>query len=141
MFNHDGEILNFLTSDNSYDDQIIDESEHDLQMKEKLEENSIPKPVVKLEDLYDIKYRFKQVTNLKLQSSTLRFELINLGIEENPQNINLGLGLTSEERISFIILLHKYKNVFTWKYDDLKTYDTFIIQHTIPMISEEKPVQ
>lgn len=53
-------------------------------MKEKLEENSIPKLVVKLEDLYDIKDRFKQVTNSKLQSSTLRFELINLGTKENP---------------------------------------------------------
>eukprot|EP00253_Pinus_taeda_P004312 PITA_04312 len=55
VFNHDQEILHFLTSDKSYDDQIIDESDHDLQMKEKHEENSIPKPVVKLEDLYDIK--------------------------------------------------------------------------------------
>ena len=59
MFNHDDDILNFLTSDKSYDDQIIDESEHDLQMKEKLEENSITKLVVKLEDLYDIKDMFK----------------------------------------------------------------------------------
>eukprot|EP00253_Pinus_taeda_P034734 PITA_34734 len=57
VFNHDGDILNFLTSDKSYYDQIIDESDHDLQMKEKLEENSILKPVVKLEDLYDIKDR------------------------------------------------------------------------------------
>jgi len=57
--NHDDEILNFLTSNKSYDDQIIDESEHDLQMKEKFEENSIPKLVVKFEDLYDIKDRFK----------------------------------------------------------------------------------
>lgn len=48
VFNHDDENLNFLTSDKSYDDQLIDESEHDLQMKEKLEENSIPKLVVKL---------------------------------------------------------------------------------------------
>lgn len=59
MFNHDEGILNFLTSDKSYDYQIIDESDHDLQMKEKQEENSIPKLVVKLEDLYDIKDRFK----------------------------------------------------------------------------------
>ena len=78
-------------------------------MKEKLEENSIPKPVVKLEDLYDIKNRFKKVTNSKLQSSTLRFELINLGTEDKPQNISLGLGLTSEERITFIRLLNRYK--------------------------------
>ena len=76
VFNHDEDILHFLTSDKSYNDQIIEESEHDLQMKEKHEENSIPKPVVKLEDLYDIKDRFKQVTNAKLKSSILRFELI-----------------------------------------------------------------
>lgn len=141
VFNHDNDILNFLTSNKSYDDQIIDESEHDLQMKQRLEENSIPKSVVKLEDLYDIKDRFKQVTNSKLQSSTLRFELINLGTEAKPQNINLGLALTSEERLAFIRLLSRYKNVFTWNYDDLKTYDTSVIQHTIPMISEEKLVQ
>jgi len=60
---------------------------------------------------------------------------------DNSQNINFGLELTSEESIAFIILLHRYKNVFTWKYDFLKTYDTSIIQHTIPMISEEKLVQ
>lgn len=38
----------------------------------------------KLEDIYDIKDRFKKVTNAKLQSSTLRFELVNLGNEAKP---------------------------------------------------------
>eukprot|EP00253_Pinus_taeda_P004642 PITA_04642 len=110
-------------------------------MKEKHEEKSIPKPVVKLEDLYDIKDRFKHVTNSKLQSSTLRFELINLGTEQNPQNTNLGLRLSEQERTTFIRLLRKNKHVFAWNYDDLKTYDTSIIQHTIPMLPEQKPVQ
>ena len=141
VFNHDEDILQFLTSKKSYDDQIIEESEHDLWMQEKHEENSIPKPVVKLKDLYDIKDRFKPVTNTNLQSSTIRFELINLGTEQKPQNVNLGLGLFVEERIAFIRLLRKNKHVFAWKYDDLKTYDTSIIQHTIPMLSEQKLVQ
>lgn len=110
-------------------------------MKENLRENSIPKSVIKLENLYDIKDRFKQVTNSKLQSSALRVELVNLGTEDKPHNINLGLRLTSEEIFAFIILLNKYKNVFAWNYDDLKTYDTSIIQHAIPMIFEENPVQ
>jgi Mg2+ and Co2+ transporter CorA len=121
--------------------RLLMKSDHDLQLKQRLNENSIPKSVVKLEDLYDIKDRFKKVTNAKLQSSTLRFELVNLGTEAKPQNVNLGLELTSEERFSFIRLLNKYKNVFAWNYEDLKTYDTSIIQHTIPMISDEKPVQ
>lgn len=67
--------------------------------------------------------------------------MINLGTEENPQNINLGLGLSLEERTTLIRLLTKNKSVFAWEYDDLKTYDASIIQHTIPMLSEQKPVQ
>jgi len=105
VFNHDEDILQFLTSEKSYDNQIIEEDEHDTQIQGKHEENSIPKRVVKLEDLYDIKDRFKPVSNTKLQSSTLRFELINLGTEQNPQNINLGLGLSIEEKEAFISLL------------------------------------
>src|SRR5271168_2739732 len=109
VFNHDDDILQFLTSEKSYDNQIIEEDEHDTKMQGKHEENSIPKRVVKLEDLYDIKDRFKPVSNTKLQSSTLRFELINLGTEQTPQNINLGLGLSMEEKEEFIRLLRKNK--------------------------------
>src|SRR3984885_5117318 len=98
-------------------------------------------PVVKLEDLYDLNDRFKSSTNSKLQSSTLNYELINLGTNAKPQNINLGLGLAPEEKLAYIRLLRQYKNVFAWNYDELKTYDTSIIQHTIPMIDNEKPVQ
>lgn len=94
-----------------------------------------------MEDLYDLKDRFKNVTNSKTQSSTLKFELINLGTPKKPQKINLGLGLKNEERMSLIKLLEKYKHIFAWDYSHLKTYDTSIIQHTIPMISDDKPVQ
>ena len=67
--------------------------------------NAIPKSVVKLEDLYDLKYRFKRSTNSKLQSSTLNYELVNIGTDTKPQNIKLGLGLTKEERLAYIRLL------------------------------------
>ena len=70
----------------------------------------------------------------------MKFELVNLGTESKPQNVNLGLELTLEERTAFIRLLNKYKNVFSWNYEDLKTYDTSVIQHTIPMLSDVKPV-
>jgi len=67
--------------------------------------------------------------------------LINVGTDLKPQNINLGLGLTLDEKSTFICLLKKYKNVFAWNYEDVKMYDTSIIQHTIPMTSYEKLVQ
>ena len=141
VFNNDSDIVHFLTSEGSYDSQILDENEHDIQIKEEQDENPIPKSVFKLEDLYDLKDRFKRVTNSKTQSSSLSFELVNLGTAKKPENINLGLGLSFEERLSFIRLFRKYKSVFAWDYTNLKTYDTSMIQHTIPMISEEKPIQ
>jgi len=36
-------------------------------------------------------------------------------------------------------LLRKYKDVFVWSYDDLKTYDTSIIEHNIPLKHSIKP--
>lgn len=62
-------------------------------------------------------------------------------MDTKPQNINLGFGLAREEKLASIRLLKQYKNVFAWNYDDHKTYDTSIIQHTIPIIADEKPVQ
>ena len=65
----------------------------------------MPKSVVKLEDLYDLKDRIKRYTNLKLQSSTLNYELVNLGTDIKPQNINLGLSLAPEEKLAYVHLL------------------------------------
>lgn len=130
-----------MTSEGSYDDQVIDEDQHDNQLKQEATMNAIPKSVVKMEDLYNLKDRFKRQTNSKLQSSTLTFELVYLGTDLNFQNINLGLGLTSHEKSAFIHLLKKYKNVFAWNYEGIKTYNIYMIQHTIPMASYEKHVQ
>jgi len=116
VFNDDEDILNFLTSEKSYDDQIIDEDEHDNQLKNKINDNPMPKSIVKLKDIYDLKDRFKKVTNSKLKSSTLRFELINLRTDLKPWDINLRLCLSSNERLFFIHLLKKYKYIFYWSY-------------------------
>lgn len=112
VLNNDVDIVNFLTSEGSYEEKIIDEQEHDLQIKNDQNQNPIPKFVVKMEDIYDLKDRFKKDSNSKTQSSTWRFKIVNLGSTEKPQNVNLGLGLSSEGRISFIRLLKTYKRFF-----------------------------
>jgi len=71
----------------------------------------------------------------------LNYELLNLGTDEKPQNVNLGHGLTPQEKSAYICLLRQYKNVFTWNYDELKTYNMSIIQHVILMTDNEKLVQ
>lgn len=94
-----------------------------------------------MENLYDLKDRFKAPTNCKTNSSSMKFEIINLGTKDNLQNANLGLIYTSSEIIYFIRLLKQYKYIFAWNYIDLKTYDTSIIQHIIPLKPDVKHVQ
>jgi len=38
-------------------------------------------------------------------------------------------------------LLKEYTYVFSWRYEDLKTYDPSIIQHMIPLKHNAKPLQ
>jgi Mg2+ and Co2+ transporter CorA len=71
----------------------------------------------------------------------MNVELINMGTEKNPQHVNLQLGCSPFERMAFINFPKQHNDFFSWSYDDIKTFDTSIIQHTIPMLSEEKPVQ
>jgi hypothetical protein len=64
VFNDDADIINFLSLEGSYGNDIIDEESHDLELnkyspKDKIKsENIVPKSIVKLEDLYDLKDRF-----------------------------------------------------------------------------------
>ena len=117
---------------------VIDEEQHDVENKQESAkppktsgENSIPRSVVKLEKFYDLQDKFKKVTNCKTNSSVMQYEVINLRIVDKPQNINLGVQCSDEENIAFVKLFKEYKDVFAWSYDDLKTFDTQIMQHVI----------
>ena len=54
---------------------------------------------------------------------------------------DLGKCCSPSERSKFISLFRQYKDVFAWTYEDLKTYDTKIIQHVIPIKVGVKPYQ
>ena len=49
--------------------------------------------------------------------------------------------LPSEEKVKYIEILKEYKDVFSWSYEDLKTYNKDIIQHKIPLKENKKPFQ
>jgi hypothetical protein len=103
--------------------------------------NSIPRSVVTLEKFYDLHDKFRGTVNCKNNSSSLIYEMVNLGTKDNPQNINLGKGCFEHERSTFINLFKEFKEVFAWMYDDLKTFDPNIIQHVIPMKPQTQPFQ
>ena len=69
IFSHDEDILRFLAYEGSHDDKIIDENEHDNQLKQKSNQNPIPKFVVKLEEIYDLKTDLRRllILNSKVQ--------------------------------------------------------------------------
>jgi hypothetical protein len=59
--------------------------------------NSIPRFIVRLEKFYDLHDKFRGTVNWKMNSSSLIYEMVNLGTKDNPQNINLGIGCSEQE--------------------------------------------
>ena len=126
---------------------VIDYEKHEallqaLASEEKLENsNGIPKNIIEMEKPFDLQDKFRIPTNTKTNNSSLLSKVVNLSIEHNPHNINLGKNCTHDEREAFMKLLKEFKDVFVWTYKDLKTYDTKIIQHIIPLKEDAKPFQ
>ena len=58
----------------------------------------IPKGVVNLENLFDLREILQNPKNVKTGSSSLAYEVINLGTTENPKNINLGKSISINEK-------------------------------------------
>ena len=71
----------------------------------------------------------------------MQSKIVNLGTEHNPQCVNLGNSCSPQEKTAFIRLFNEFKDIFSWMYDDLKTFDPNIMQHVIPMKQEAKPFQ
>jgi len=115
-FEDDEQILEFLHCEKMFKNVVIDEEEHDRLMNERKGEendqfNTIPKLAINMEDLYD---KFKRPTNFKMHSSSMKYELVNLGIKEDPKTINFGLGCSPQEKATFVKLFKEYKDVFAW---------------------------
>ena len=91
--------------------------------------------------MFDLDNKFRESVNVKTHISSLQFELINLGTEAETKYVNLGKCCSPGERSKFISLFKQYKDVVAWTHEELKTYDTNIIQHVISIKAEVKPYQ
>jgi hypothetical protein len=63
---------------------------------------------------------------------------INVGSEESPRYIKIGKACTEKERKEIISLVHEYKDVFAWSYDELKTFDQNVLNYEIPLRADAK---
>ena len=65
-------------------------------------------------------------------------EDFNIGTTNDPKYIKISKNLPEKARMEYLALSKKYTKVFSWRYEDLKVYDTSIIQHTIPIKEDAK---
>ena len=63
----------------------------------------------------------------------------NIGTEDSLKIVKLSKNLPPKKEKKYINLMKNNTDVFSWSYEDLKEYDTSIIQHTIPIRHGEKP--
>lgn len=84
---------------------------------------------------------FRKHPNPKSHNSIINYQQINIGTKEKPRNINLKTSCIGDERKALYKLFKKYRDVFAWAYDELKTNDTRISQHSIPLNPNLKPFQ
>jgi hypothetical protein len=131
VFERDEKIIKFLTNPDNFKDLAIDDEVFQEKLVDpdplvhKLEaDRSTAKPrshmihmgVSNLENIFDLRERFKGSTNIKAGSSCPMYKTINLGTLENPNNINLGKTMSKEERKSYLKLFRQYQYVFAWSY-------------------------
>ena len=69
----------------------------------------------------------------KMEPLRSDIEECNIGTKLKPKMIKLSKALPQQEKEKYIALFKEFQDVFAWSYEDLKSYDTNIIQHKIPI--------
>jgi ribonuclease HI len=150
VFEDDLELKNFLETVDEFSALHIDQ-DHDSEVTPhadvflnkianhhivQLPSNHIPKGLVPLERLFD-----GNDVALKGKVSTDDADITecNVGTEKDPKYVKLSSSLSEEQREEYTKLLKEFADVFAWTYEDLRTYDTSIIEHKIPLKENTKP--
>lgn len=111
--------------------EIIEEETEVINLKD----NNLPKGLTPLEDLFDSRDIPKRPKTKPLKPN---IEDYNLGTRDNPKLIKLLKSLPLEQKLKYVELMREFQDVFAWSYEDLKSYDTPIIQHTITLKENQK---
>jgi ribonuclease HI len=101
-----------------------------------LKNNVLPRGLVPLENLFDSNDVAKKQ---KIEAHGKEVEDCNIVTKEKPRMVKLSKSLPLEQKLKYIELFKEYSDVFAWGYEDLKAYDTSIIQHRIPIKEDQKP--
>ena len=92
--------------------------------------DTIPRGLTPLEQLFDFNDVAKEP---RMEPIETNIEEHNIGSPTKPKMIKLSSTLPAHFKQQYIDLFKEFKDVFAWGYKDLKSYDTIIIQHRIPL--------
>ena len=95
-----------------------------------LKGNVLPASLTPLEDMFDDNDVPKKQ---KMEPLNAAIEEHNIGTTEHPRMIKLSKNLPPDQKPKYVDLFKEFQDVFAWSYEDLKSYDTSVIQHTIPL--------
>ena len=73
-----------------------------------------------------------------MQPLNAEIEDCNIGTTENPKMVKLSKTLPPDQKLKYIELFKEFQDVFAQSYEDLNSYDTSVIQHTIPLKENQK---
>ena len=139
VFEDDDQIIRFMENSKEFTDSQINflADSMDLDVVN-LQNNTLPKGCVPLENLFDRHDVFKRKKPNKQIDEALEF---NIGTEMDPRMVKIGKGTTEKERMEILDLIREFKDTFTWNYDELKAYRGDVIQHAIPLTEGAKHFQ
>ena len=87
IFNNDQQIIDFLHFEDIFKGSVIDDEQHEALLQNLASEdkpkysNTMAKNIVRLEKPFNLQDKFKKSTNTKTNSSSLKYEVVNLGTE------------------------------------------------------------
>lgn len=121
----------FEGSENAPNEIIFNKDPNTGQEVFQLKGNKIPKGLISLEKLFDKHDRYVKEQQKTRTSFLGQYEKYNIGTEDNPTLVNSSNWCTDEEKEKFITLLHEYKDVLAYSYEDLKSFRPKEVQHDI----------
>jgi hypothetical protein len=101
-----------------------------------LKRNQIPKGLIPLERLFD---QNDVTVKSTLQPQLKEVEDCDIGTEKQSRMVKISKFLPPKVKVKYKDLLRQYNYVFAWSYDELKMYETSIIDHKIPLKPGVKP--
>lgn len=150
VFEDDAELIRFLGVMDEFAELQIDADNEDEEEGSKprlknrfgsheiiqLPTNKIPKGLVPLEKLFDHNDVAIKLEKKEDDSDSFKF---NMADEKDPKLVNMASHLNKKQKVKCGKLMKDFADIFAWNYEDLKTYDTEIIQHKIPLKEDSKP--